>query len=439
MKTRITRNRPGRTISAIASIAVAGIAVSGCTAAGNEDGTTTIVVQQLSQWTNMMDVVIAEFEEANPDIQVETQLVSDPNVNTQVIAGNNPPDVAWVPANSVAYEAALDADALLPLDDVWANQNLDERYGETTALALKASDGKPYLVSINSVFYDVVYYNKALFEEVGAEAPADHRLPDDEALFEIADLLRAGGYQPLSINGKDPAMYGWMVDQLLQNGADEEQMANYLSNYLPSVEVTANYTDAPFVDAVEKVQGWAEAGVFEDGYQGADEPTATALFLQGQAGMVLGGSWMPDDIEAAGIDFGWMLLPGVSDEPVQIPSYRGEAVAVPAGAAHPDEAKRFIEFWMSDDMQEAAVANTNTALPAVGTVDASALDLHEVTQSIVQDVNEFGGPVGWTSTAPGSFSQQVVGANIKLLLLGELTVEEVALAQQAALDEIRSQ
>lgn len=443
MKTPSRERRLPRSLALTGSIAaVTALSLAGCSGGPAEsDGTTTIVVQQLSQWTPMMEALIEAFEDENPDIKVETQLVSDQTVNAQIIAGSNPPDIAWVPARSTSYTASIDAGKLLPLDDVWENQDLDARYGEPTASTLKADDGLPYIVSINSVTYNIVYYNTALFEAAGIEAPADHRIPDNETLFEIADALRDSGVQPLSINGKDVGMYGWMIDQFLQSAATDEQMANYLTNYLPSVDVTASYTDEPFLQAVEQVQALGEAGVFQDGYQAQDEPTATALFLQGQAGMVLGGSWMPDDIVSAGIDFDWMLLPGVpGGKPAQVSSYRGEAVAIPTGAAHPDEAKKFLEFWMSDDMQQQAVANTNTALPAVNTVDTSTLDaLNPITQSIIADMNENDAPTGWSSTVPGALAANTVGPNLQLLLLGSLSVDDVAAAQQEALEKTRSE
>lgn len=441
MRSNCSSKLAKRTVAAIATLSVAA-ALSGCAAAGTESSEVTITVQQQANWAGMMGVLVEAFEEANPDIKVDLQIISDDQkatTNAQVVTGNNPPDVALVPTNSTTYTAALAAEALTPLDDVWQNQNLDERYGAATAASLKYQD-TPYVVTIDSIYYDVVFYNTALFEAAGITAPADNRIPDTDTLLSMADALRASGVEPLAINGKDAFMYGWMVDQLLQSSSTPAQIENYLTNFDPDVEVTADFTDAPFTEAVEQLDTLFKNNVFQNGFLAQDSPTAQAQFFQGQAGMMLGGNFSVGDITKNGFDYGWMLLPPASGgAKVQIPTYNGDSMAIPKKAQHVDAAKKFLEFWMSDDMQSAAVTNSGFALPAVNTVDTSNLgDIDPIVSELIADVAANGGPVGWTSAVPGAFGQTTVGTNLQGMMAGTLTPKQVSDMQQAALETVRN-
>lgn len=428
--------------AACATVAAVSVALSGC--AGSEpSGSVEITVQTQVSEAPMMEVLVPAFEKANPDITVELQIITDDqksSTNAQVISGNSAPDLALVPTNSPVYTAALQADALLPLTDVWTNQDLAERYGASTATTLTADDGVTYVATIDSLYYDIAFYNEDLFEEAGITVPSDHRIPDNDSLYDIADKLRAIGKQPLAFDGKEPARYGWMIDQLLQSAASSEQIDNYLTSYKASVPITANFTDAPFVDSVTQIESWAAKNVFQDGYLGQDDPTAAGLFLQSGAGMYLGGNFSVPDINDAGLNFGWLLLPPVAGgAKVALPSYHGESMAVPVKAKHPDEAKKFLEFWLTDEMQTAAVGNSGFGLPTVNTVPVDELTLDPAVLEMVEDANENGSPSGWTSAVPGAYGQTTVGTNIASLLTGALTVEQVAQAQQDALIDIRAE
>ena len=435
---------PRRALAAIGVSAAVALAVAGCGSASSPgaSGPVTITVQQAAGWGDMVGVLKQRFEAAHPDIKLNFVIITDEqksSTNSQVISGGNPPDLALVPTNSPVYTATLAAKQLEPLDDVWKNQDLEKRYGASTAASLTASDGKRYVATIDSIFYNVVFVNTDLLQQAGISVPSDHRIPDNNALYDIVSKLKAKGVQALAFNGKEPGRYGWMIDQLLESSAAPEQMTNYLTSFDKDVPVTANYTDPQFVAAVQQVKDWADNGVFQTGYLGQDDPTAESLFLQGKAAMYLGGNFSVADITKSGMRFSWLLLPPVDGgKKVAIPSYHGESMAIPANAKHKDEAKKFLEFWLTDEGQADAVANTGFALPAVNTVDIQSLTgVDPVVTELIGDVGENGAPVGWTSAVPGDFGQTVIGTNLQQLLTGKLTVDQVAQAQQDALEKFR--
>ncbi|MHC3000017.1 hypothetical protein OB08_13045 [Microbacterium sp. HJ5] len=405
----------------------------------------TITVQQQANWESMMEVLVPAFEEANPGIKVELSTIDADtrnSTNTQIITGNNPPDVVLVGQNAPVYLETVENGALLDLTDVWESADLYDRYSQGTVDSLQY-DGTPYLVGIAGIYYDIVFYNKGIFEEAGVSEPVDNRIVDDAELISIADTVRAAGYDPLAVGGADAFQWGWQFDQLLQSAATEEEMANYLTSWNPDVEVTAEYTDPAVEDSIERLQKWADAGVYQDGYLGQNYDAAQALFFQGQAAMLLGGTFTPGaiDTNGAGIEYDWFLLPSGGDEaPSELMTYLGEAMAIPADAEHPDEAKKFLEFWMSDEMQAEAVANSGFSLPAVTSLDVNDLPgVSDVVKEMVADAGENGAPVGWTSAVPGAFGQTPLGTDIASMLSGQLTAEQVAQNQQDRLDEIRAE
>ncbi|MGZ0711892.1 ABC transporter substrate-binding protein (plasmid) [Coraliomargarita sp. W4R53] len=430
----------------LAGMASVGLALTGCSSAASDgDETVTIVVQQQANWSAMMDVLVPAFEEAHPGIKVELSTIDQDTrttTNTQIIAGNNPPDIALVAGNAPVYLETVVNDQLLDLTDVWEESDLYTRYDPATANALQYGD-TPYLVGIAGINYNILFYNKDIFDELGLEAPADNRLASDEELYALTDALRDGGYDPLAVGGANAFQWSWQLSALMQSNSTPEQIANYDTSWNPDVEVTADYTDPAFVDSVSQIQTWADAGVYQDGYLGQDYDTAQALFFQGQAGMLLGGNFTAGatDDQGAGFDYGWFLLPAGDDErPAQIMTYLGEAMAIPAGATNPDEAKLFLEFWMSDEMQADAVANSGFAIPSVNSLDINDLPgVTGVVKELVADGSEFGAPIGWASSAPGAFAQEPAGLDIAAMLSGQMTAEEVGEAQQSRLDEIRAE
>ncbi len=446
MKSTATMPRFTRRATAVlAGVTAAGLALTGCTAGSESDGdTVTIVVQQQANWDAMMSVLVPAFEEANPGIKVELSTIDNDtrsSTNTQIIAGNNPPDIALVSGNSPVYYETVANGELLDLTDVWESADLYNRYGPETVTALQY-DGTPYLVGIAGIYFNMVFYNQDIFDEVGIDVPDNHRVASDAEFFAMSDALRDAGYDPLAVGGSSPFQWGWQVAGLLQSYSTPEEMENYLTSYSPEVEVTADYTDDAFVNTIERLQTWADAGVYQDGYLGQDYDAAQALFFQGRAGMLLGGNFTAGavDTNGAGFEYGWFLAPAGDQGDSQLMTYLGEALSIPAGAAHPEEAKKFLEFWVSDAMQADAVSNSGFALPSVSTLDIDDLPgVPEVVREMVADANANGAPIGWTAATPGFFAQEPIGTEVASMLAGQLTAQEIAENQQQRLLDIRSE
>ncbi|MDL5200818.1 sugar ABC transporter substrate-binding protein [Streptomyces sp. ALI-76-A] len=141
--------------------------------------------------TDIWKQVIADFEKANPDIDVEYVGIASTEYQSKVdtaIQGGGLPDVGGVGAAMIAAIAAQNA--LDPLDDRLAKSSLDGKLNEDMVKSLKAAgggDGTLYSIP-TSANNGVLYYRTDLFERAGLDAPTTW-----DSFYEAADKLTNAG------------------------------------------------------------------------------------------------------------------------------------------------------------------------------------------------------------------------------------------------------
>ncbi|NEY36383.1 extracellular solute-binding protein [Streptomyces sp. PRKS01-65] len=124
--------------------------------------------------TEIWKEIIADFEKANPDIDVQYVGIASTEYQSKVdtaIQGGGLPDVGGVGAAMLAGFAAQDA--LEPLDFRVTGSSLNGKLNEDMLESMKAAgggDGKLYSVP-TSANNGVLYYRTDLFEKAGLDAP----------------------------------------------------------------------------------------------------------------------------------------------------------------------------------------------------------------------------------------------------------------------------
>ena len=192
-------------------------------AKGSADGSSTLTVQVQSEQLDAFQYAADIFEKENPEVKVELQTITGEqkqSTNAQVMASGDAPDIGLVPMGGPPYLELMKNDALVPLDDVWESADLDNRIDEATAETLK-SDGTPYVVLFDTVYYNVVFYNKDAFAYAGVKAPANHQLESPEQLYGIVDQLDDAGYEGVALGGSSGFQASWMLDAQLYADADQ--------------------------------------------------------------------------------------------------------------------------------------------------------------------------------------------------------------------------
>jgi raffinose/stachyose/melibiose transport system substrate-binding protein len=426
--------------AAIATTSV--LALAGCSGSGGSTSKSITVQVQTGQESEIQGF-ISVFKKQHPGYTVKTQTVSQTaktGSNLQVLTSSNAPDVAIVPTNSQAFTKLTTGKQLTDISDVWKAADLDKRYGSSLSKALK-TNGTPYIVSFDQTIYNVVYYNKALFEKAGITAPADHRIASLNDLTSMAQKLKAIGKDGLSIGPGDGFQSSWMIDAFLPTAASPDQLQNYLSSWQSSkTPVSAKYTDKPFVDSIARIQQMGQAGVFQAGYLGQNVAQSEANFIQQSAGMLLDGSYSPAVLKKGGIsfDYDWMLLPPIdSSAKTQVSLYNGNAYAIPVRAKNVAGAKLFLRSVISAQGQE--TLPSLGSLPSVNDVPASAYSrLAPQVQGLLADQKQNGGQPGWTSVVPGGLGQQLVDPQIQEMLNGKGDPASIGESVQQELTKLRS-
>ncbi|HKT65456.1 MAG TPA: ABC transporter substrate-binding protein, partial [Burkholderia sp.] len=131
-----------------------------------------------------------------------------------------------------------------------------------------------------------LYINKAALDKVGAKVPATW--PE---FFAVADKLKAAGIQPVAMGGQP-----WQDLTLWEDVVLSQGPAFYKKALVDLDQATLTSPQMLSVfDTVRKIQGY-----FDTGRNGRDWNLATAMVINGKAGMQFMGDWAKGEFENAG-------------------------------------------------------------------------------------------------------------------------------------------
>lgn len=265
-------------------------------------------------------------------------------------------------------DSAAATGLLTDLSDLWEQTGLNESYPPSLQ-ALSAQEGKQVFLPLGYRWVGL-YYNRALFEELGIEPPTTW-----DELTLAADTLLDAGIRPFALAGEDTWLTSLWFDYLVMRLHGPEVLAAVQRGELP-------YTDARVEEAMETWRWMFDNGYFDPSAYRLNTLMALmsiihrdeVTFTNEKTGMILAG---PDFLEELPLtlreDLAFVPLPvmapGVPTGEVVIAS----GYMAPAAAAHTDEALRFLEFAVSDAGAEAlaSMALEQDLVPATG---VSALD-----------------------------------------------------------------
>jgi len=266
-------------------------------------------VTMLSPFVNQeleerLDDLSAKFQEVNPEIQVEIEIVSDEQLADRIGTGQELPDVILLPAEYVADMAASDM-----IDIGLVTAVLDEmdtnKFFPGALEQVKAGGDKvlaiPYYATVQGL-----WYRKSMLEAAGLEPPASM-----EEILSVAETLSdpdAGVYGIALPGIGDPALLHHAVEHLAL-AAGVKVFGN---------DGTPQFADEAFVQVL---QLYAELRKL-----GPPDPITMAeardMFLNGQCGMILDSTMLPQTLAGSegdsgrggvrelGRDLGFISAPG---------------------------------------------------------------------------------------------------------------------------------
>ena len=286
------------------------------------------------------DAIVADFQAANPDINVITNVQDREAYKTAIrnFLTSDAPDVAsWYAGNRM--RPFVDAGLFDDVSDVWEDNGFSDTLASTKASM--TVDGKQYGVPYTYYQWGI-YYRPDLFEQVGAEVPETF-----DELLEASAKLKEAGITPITTGTKAlwPAAGIFDYLNLRTNGYE-------FHNQLTAGEV--KYTD----DRVRAVfENWAklvEPGYIVENHASMDWQDALTLFNNGEAAMYVIGNFAVNAMRESGLtdeQIGFFPFPVINPDVPQAEEAPTDTFHIPTNAKNKEDAKKFLAFIASPEAQ----------------------------------------------------------------------------------------
>ena len=294
--------------SALAACGTAGPSTAGGGAAGGAAPSIWIISGQPGE--GIRSNTVKRFNEANPDTRFETATFQNDAYKTRIrtaVGADQAPTLIWGWGGGTlrSYVQAGQVDDLTS----WLDQNAGVKDRLLpSAFAAGTVDGKVYGMPCETVQPIVLYYNKRVFERVGAQPP--------QTWGDVMDLVprfNAQGIAPFSLGGQSRwTNMMWM--ELLYDRIGGSEV------YQAAADGEADsWSNQSAIDALTRVQDLVKANGFINGFSSitADSNADQALLYTDKAAMMLHGSWTYGSMASEGGDFvsgghlGYMNFPPV--------------------------------------------------------------------------------------------------------------------------------
>ena len=360
-----------RIMALLLSMAVTVGALAGCGGSGNNDGSNAQTSQEESTSDKSADTESAGSDETSSaggtiefwnDKMANTEQTSlDTMIGAIQTASGYTLDMIPYP-DTASYQTAMQQtirDAKAPglftwwsgpqlqtlvenglvedLTDVWENSIFSAGVSEGVADAF-TFDGKIYAAPW-SVLYNVVIYNKSVFDQYGLKEPQTF----DEFL-QLCDVLKSNGVAPIALKSDSWAGFIWF--QALLAAKDVEL-------YKGICDGSIKYTDERVVEVMEIWKDMLDKDYFSVPMDyGTDVRTA---FAKGEVAMML-----EPHVEFAGMRKDFDMKEGEDIDSFVVPAMDGgkrtiffEAapLCVSSFSGQKEDAIKLLESWYSEDVQ----------------------------------------------------------------------------------------
>lgn len=337
-------------------------------------GTAVEAQVRLDFWTefadplnrNAIEAVVDSFNAEHPDIEVvHTGFENTPYETTlkTSFAGGNPADIVEINGGSNMYQYA-EAGGLIDLTD-WA-EGLGDAYMPVEGIeTIGRFDGRLYGIPLLLNPGNLLWYNASMLEEQGID-PA--QLNTWAGFLDAARTFRDAGVAPIAFGNAEGWPGNHIFNHLTRRLLTEQQYVDIANRtYYASVDSDMKWTDEAAVRAWELYAQLDEEDLFTAGPLSDNFPTAANIFISGEAPFMTMGSWLLPMIEETNpdLDFGVIGFPEVEGAPGAQTDMvtSGLVVTVTSASDHPEEAKKFLEFLMREDVQEEYLTTLNSFTP----------------------------------------------------------------------------
>jgi multiple sugar transport system substrate-binding protein len=308
------------------------------------------------------EALIADFEAANPDIDVQLTNFDHEGYKNAIrnFLTADPPDLAnWYAANRMRpfVEAGLFAD----ISDVWANNGLMDSLA--SSVLSSTIDGKQYAIPYTYYQWGI-YYNRDAYKAAGVDVPGEGGVTWEQFLANC-EKFKAAGIDCVTTGSSALWPVAGIFDyvSMRTNGYQfhSDLAAGKVSWTSPEV--------AAVFDNFGKLQPFVTAN-----HSAIDWQDAAALLVQGKAANYVMGNFAVGVFKEGGMtndNLGFMVFPEITPGIARAEEAPTDTVHLTSGAKNPEDAKKFLAFMASAEAQSkwnTAVGqlptNKNASVPA---------------------------------------------------------------------------
>ncbi|WP_046470096.1 ABC transporter substrate-binding protein [Allosalinactinospora lopnorensis] len=410
-------------IGAAGALAVGLLALTACGGGSADDGRMHVWMYQDS----LAVVQKSAVERFNEDAEIEAVVDEVPGDTYEdkvrtVMGSRDQPDVFfnWGAGSIRPY---TEEEMLLSLDDALES---DPEFADSflpSVLEGAEIDGVQYGIPLRGTQPVLLFYNEAVFDDVGVEPPETW---DD--ILDLVDAFSAEGITPFALGGADTWTMQMWLQYLVDRGGGPEVFQR-IEEGDPE-----GWRDPAVLEAAETVEDLVERGAFGDNFASVSftEGAASTLLSEGKAAMHLMGSWeysthLDQAPEFAENDLGYTAfpaMPGGEGDPANVTGNPTNYFSVTADSEFTDEAVDFLKMTAEEEYVRDMVENGEvpTTTNAADLLDESPdPDFATFQYETVEQAPHF--QLSWDQAVPPSVATPML-TEIEKLFNGQSTPDE---------------
>lgn len=306
--------------------------------------------------------IIAAFERDNPGVRIQLDFAQTQESISVATATNALPDVFYVQGNKTPKMAEyVDSGLLLPLTNHIDTSRYSRAEIEYATIGDELYCAPPsYLDSI------LVYYNKAIFENLDIDAPNDW-----DEFVDICNTIADADLIPIALAGADEWTRAWPLFSFVPGQADAALAA--------VMDGTGTLLDADIERAFQRYADFSDQGFFGNDIEGVSEDGAMLAFANGRAAMRIDGTWQVEAYRSTAVDIGYFYIPNDAGELIAQASLSNVLTyAVNASTDYPEEAAAFVSFLSGQEAQQ-IMADATSLIPTVKDIEPRSAVIRELS------------------------------------------------------------
>ena len=333
-----------RLIVAVLIILVAAVAVTPALTQDDLMGDFTVSHYFGGFGGEFIEEIVDDFVAANPGLMHAESPVDHEQFKTSILvqlAGGNPPDTFsyWAGAR---IQFIVDGDRLQPIDDVWEANDMGSQFPQAVIDTAVTYGMHKYAVPL-TLHWVGMFYNTALFEEVGAMVPTTW-----DEMVDAAEKFKMAGIPAFALGSINRWPGQFWFDMILLRTAGNDYRNELMSG-------AASYTDDEVVRAFGLWKELVDAGYFYPDANAYDWDEAANQVAGGEAAMTLMGTWIgglyAGNDMVPGEDFDYFSFPTIDEGVPRASLGPIDTFVVSADAANADAAKAFLVHLTDPDIQ----------------------------------------------------------------------------------------